>query len=142
MAASLSKNLRTAEIECPIYHSGLERLRRSVDRLMCKVIHQFPQINPPATRTDGDTYYFCSSQTDEYVVGNNNILIFLFYTSFLFLLRRQLLDKLPHTVRGMGMTLLRPILPEGRLARNLQQRRDVLANLLGFIVVVWYGMVW
>lgn len=48
----------------------------------------------------------------------------------------QLLDKLPHTVRGMGMTLLRPLVPQCRLPRAQQERRDILANLAGFIVVV------
>ncbi|CAN0376362.1 unnamed protein product, partial [Ascophyllum nodosum] len=49
----------------------------------------------------------------------------------------ELLDKLPHTVRGMGLTLLRPIVPEGRLSQIQQRRRDVLANLVGFIAVEW-----
>ncbi|CAN0416276.1 unnamed protein product [Ascophyllum nodosum] len=49
----------------------------------------------------------------------------------------ELLDKLPHTVRGTGLTLLRPIVPEGRLSQIQQRRRDVLANLVGFIAVEW-----
>ncbi|CAM9300686.1 unnamed protein product, partial [Ascophyllum nodosum] len=49
----------------------------------------------------------------------------------------ELLDNLPHTVRGMGLTLLRPIVPEGRLSQIQQRRRNVLANLAGFIAVEW-----
>lgn len=48
----------------------------------------------------------------------------------------QLLDKLPHTVRGMGMTLLRPMVPHHRLPGLQQHRLDTLANLAGYMVVV------
>ncbi|CAM9548053.1 unnamed protein product, partial [Ectocarpus fasciculatus] len=52
-------------------------------------------------------------------------------------LTKQLLDKLPHTVRGMGKTLLRPMVPHHRLPGLQQHRLDTLANLAGYMVVEW-----
>ncbi|CAM9478531.1 unnamed protein product [Ectocarpus fasciculatus] len=52
-------------------------------------------------------------------------------------LTNELLDKLPHTVRGMGMALLRPMVPHHRLQKLQRQRLDVLAHLAGYIVVGW-----
>eukprot|EP00752_Nemacystus_decipiens_P006636 g5966.t1 len=49
----------------------------------------------------------------------------------------ELLEKLPHTVRGMGVALLRPVVPQHRLPGLQQQRRDTLALLAGYMVVEW-----
>lgn len=55
----------------------------------------------------------------------------------------QLLEKLPKTVRGMGMTLLKPVFrqdqpvsKDGQLDAAEQGRRYMLSNLAGFIAVV------
>lgn len=48
----------------------------------------------------------------------------------------QLLDKLPHTVRGMGLALIRPVVPKPRKPGLQQQRRDTLTLLAGYMVVV------
>ncbi|CAM9621106.1 unnamed protein product [Ectocarpus sp. 13 AM-2016] len=52
-------------------------------------------------------------------------------------LTNELLDKVPHTVRGMGMALLGPMVPHHRLSKLQRQRLDVLAHLAGYIVVGW-----
>eukprot|EP00903_Cladosiphon_okamuranus_P011821 g11108.t2 len=52
-------------------------------------------------------------------------------------LTSELLNKLPHTVRGMGMALLRPVVPQHRLPGLQRQRRDTLALLAGYMVVEW-----
>ena len=56
--------------------------------------------------------------------------------SHFYVFRRKLLEKLPHTVRGMGVALLgghQPIF----YGHGLQQgKRHRLGNLAGFIVVV------
>ncbi|CAB1096081.1 unnamed protein product [Ectocarpus sp. CCAP 1310/34] len=84
MGAGVSKNLRRAEVDCPMHRAKLRCLQQIVDHLM-----------------------------------------------------NQLLDKLPHTVRGMGMTLLRPMVPHHRLPGLQQHRLDTLANLAGYMVVEW-----
>ncbi|CAM9102556.1 unnamed protein product, partial [Hapterophycus canaliculatus] len=59
-------------------------------------------------------------------------------------LTNELLEKLPKTVRGMGMTLLRSVLRQdqpvsrnGQLDAAEQRRRDMLSDLVGFIAVEW-----
>eukprot|EP00752_Nemacystus_decipiens_P009021 g8052.t1 len=55
-------------------------------------------------------------------------------------LTNELLDKLPHTVRGMGTTLLKSVFRQdqyGQLDAAEQRRRDTLCNLAGFIAVEW-----
>lgn len=116
MGASVSKSVRTAETESPMHRNGLELLRRALDDFMCKV------------RSQNAQQYAAQLNLDHFHVHIT--------FSSVTLTNRQILDELPHTVRGMGMTLLRPMIPEGRLPLNVQRRRDILANLLGFIVVV------
>eukprot|EP00903_Cladosiphon_okamuranus_P021649 g19903.t1 len=48
----------------------------------------------------------------------------------------ELLDKLPHTVRGMGMALVDAVVPQHRPGLQ-RQRRDDLAVLAGYMVVEW-----
>eukprot|EP00903_Cladosiphon_okamuranus_P019883 g18275.t1 len=58
-------------------------------------------------------------------------------------LTNELLEKLPHTVRGMGTTLLKSVFrqrPYGQLNAAEQRRRDTLCNLAGFIAVEWILM--
>eukprot|EP00752_Nemacystus_decipiens_P011859 g10519.t1 len=84
MAAGVSRMLRRAEVDHPMYQSGLRRLQ--------KIIDEFD---------------------------------------------KELLDKLPHTVRGMGMALLggqQPILYDQGLEQDIVFR---LGNLAGFIVAQW-----
>ncbi|CAM9784847.1 unnamed protein product, partial [Scytosiphon promiscuus] len=59
-------------------------------------------------------------------------------------LTNELLEKLPKTVRGMGMTLLKPIFRQdqpvsrnGELDAAEQRRRGMLSGLAGFIAVEW-----
>lgn len=55
MGASVSKNVKTAEIECPMHRNGLERLRLALDGFMCKVRGQHPQIGSPCNAKIGST---------------------------------------------------------------------------------------
>lgn len=156
MGAGVSRTLRKSEVDHPMHQRSLRRLEGTVDEFTNEVRSQaslsllavctnpgplfegYPQTargkNPQCLRVSIPAARFFSGPRHCQHLPLVHPMLWSFPPH-----SSQLLDKLPHTVRGMGVALLGGHQPID-FGEGLQQgKRHRLGNLAGFIVVVSGG---